>query len=66
VKNGQEEQEMMKQEVAQTRWMTQRAQGYVSGWKNVAISEGGANVGRIILRKQGKNLNVIDQKQKGG
>jgi hypothetical protein len=32
----------------------------------VAISEGGANVGRIILREQEGNLNVIDRKHKGG
>jgi hypothetical protein len=44
----------------------QRAPGYVSGWSNVAISKGGANVGRIILREQERNLNVIGRKHKGG
>jgi hypothetical protein len=47
---------MMKQEVARKRWTAQRAQGYVSGWSNVAISKGGANVGRMILRKHAKGL----------
>jgi hypothetical protein len=57
---------MMKQEVARKRWTAQRAPGYVSGWSNVAISKGGANVGRIILREQERNLNAIDRKHKGG
>jgi hypothetical protein len=50
---------MMKHEVARKRWTAQRAQGYVSGWSNVVISKGGANVGLIILREQERNLNVI-------
>jgi hypothetical protein len=40
--------------------------GYVSGWSNVAISNGGANVGRIILRLQERNLNAIGRTHKGG
>jgi hypothetical protein len=43
---------MMKQELARKRWTAQQAPGYVSGWSNVAISKGGANIGRMILRKQ--------------
>jgi hypothetical protein len=32
----------------------------------VAISEGGANVGRIFLREQEWNLNAIDRQHNGG
>jgi hypothetical protein len=39
-------------------------QRYVSGWSNVANSEGGANVGLLILRKQERNLNVIGRNTK--
>jgi hypothetical protein len=39
-------------------------QRYVSGWGNVANSEGGANVGRIILREQERNLNAIGRRTK--
>jgi hypothetical protein len=55
---------MMKHEVARKRWTAQRAPGYVSGWSNVAISKGGANVGRIILGEQERNLNAIGRSTK--
>jgi hypothetical protein len=32
----------------------------------VAISYGGANVGRIIRREKERNLNAIDRQHKGG
>ena len=54
---------MMKQEVARKRW-TAQAPEYVPEGSNVAISKGGANVGRIILREQERNLNVIGRSTK--
>ncbi len=43
-------------------WLSE--QRYVSGWSNVANSEGGANVGRVILRKQEWNLNAVGHAQR--
>jgi hypothetical protein len=53
---------MMKHEVARKR--TAQAPEYVPEGNNVAISKGGANVGRIILREQERNLNVIGRSTK--
>jgi hypothetical protein len=41
-------------------------QQYVTGWSNVAISEGGANVRRIILREQERNFECEWSTHKGG
>jgi hypothetical protein len=43
-------------------WLSE--QRYVSEWSNVANSEGGANVGQIILREQERNLNAIGRRTK--
>ena len=43
-------------------WLSE--QRYVSGRSNVANSEGGANVGGLILREQERNLNVIGRRTK--